>query len=298
VVTADGTILVASETENADLFWAVRGAGPGFFGVVAEYTLRLFPAPGAIITSTFYYPLELAAELGESASGIARQLPQPIELTISISAAPPAIADRCGTSKGWTCSLSATAFAETTGTAPSMLSALDGCALAAKRLFKTANLPTPIEMLHDMNAVTTPADHRYLTDTLWTDSSPANMLTAACERFLAAPSSKSILLLSFATGAETLQLPDCAYSMGGEALLICSAMWERPEEDAANAAWHQATMAELDRYAVGHYVGESDIISDPGRAERSYSKTSWSRLKTLREKYDPDGLFHGFFNLP
>src|SRR5713101_5312982 len=33
VVIADGTLVVASEKENADLLWAVRGAGPGFFGV-------------------------------------------------------------------------------------------------------------------------------------------------------------------------------------------------------------------------------------------------------------------------
>src|SRR5215472_7594847 len=64
VVTADGSLVVASEQENADLLWAVRGAGPGFFGVVTEYTLRLFPAPGAIMTSNYHYPLELAPEAG------------------------------------------------------------------------------------------------------------------------------------------------------------------------------------------------------------------------------------------
>jgi FAD/FMN-containing dehydrogenase len=41
VVLADGTLVHASETENADLFWAARGAGPGFFGVVVRFHLRL-----------------------------------------------------------------------------------------------------------------------------------------------------------------------------------------------------------------------------------------------------------------
>ena len=45
VVMADGNLVSASETQNSDLLWAVRGAGPGFFGVVTEYTLRLYPAP-------------------------------------------------------------------------------------------------------------------------------------------------------------------------------------------------------------------------------------------------------------
>jgi len=53
----------------------------------------------------------------------------------------------------------------------------------------------------------------------------------------------------------------------------------------------------LDEYAIGHYVGESDIVADPRRAERSFSKPNWERLKMLRQKYDPDGLFHGVFSL-
>ena len=47
VVTADGELVRASEDENADLFWAARGAGPGFFGVVTRFHLRTLPTPGA-----------------------------------------------------------------------------------------------------------------------------------------------------------------------------------------------------------------------------------------------------------
>ncbi|MBV8452276.1 MAG: FAD-binding oxidoreductase [Deltaproteobacteria bacterium] len=298
VVTAEGNLVVASAEENEDLLWAVRGAGPGFFGVVTEYTLQVFPAPGAIMTSNYYYPLELAAELGGWVGGIARELPKQVELTIFLSAAPASIADSCKASRGWVCSISATAFAESMGAAASMLKPLDSCPLAAKCLLTEANLPTPIETLHDMNAISTPKEHRSLVDTLWTNSPPMDVLATSREHFLDAPSLKSIELMSFSTGAQPSQLPDCAYSMSGDALLICSAVWEQPEDDAANAAWHRATVAALDKYAIGHYIGESDIVADPGRAERSYSKSSWQRLKALREKYDPDELFHGAFSMP
>jgi hypothetical protein len=77
--------------------------------------------------------------------------------------------------------------------------------------------------------------------------------------------------------------------MGGDALLICSTAWEDPQDDAVNAAWHRDTIAALDQYAVGHYIGESDIIADPRRAERSFSEQSWQRLQELRVKYDPEG---------
>src|SRR5262249_24971841 len=42
VVIADGDVLVASEKQNPDLLWAIRGAGPGFFGVVTEFSLRVY----------------------------------------------------------------------------------------------------------------------------------------------------------------------------------------------------------------------------------------------------------------
>ena len=45
LVLADGGLVHADETENADLFWAARGSGPGFFAVVARFHLKLRPRP-------------------------------------------------------------------------------------------------------------------------------------------------------------------------------------------------------------------------------------------------------------
>ena len=83
--------------------------------------------------------------------------------------------------------------------------------------------------------------------------------------------------------------------MTAQALLLCYAVWEREEDDPANAAWHSEAIAALDKFAVGHYVGESDIVTTALRAERSYAPANWKRLQLLREKYDPSGLFLGHF---
>jgi hypothetical protein len=40
--------------------------------------------------------------------------------------------------------------------------------------------------------------------------------------------------------------------MRGDALVLCYAVWERHEDDAANTAWQRATITALDQFAVGH----------------------------------------------
>ncbi|KAG6291897.1 hypothetical protein E4U09_003656 [Claviceps aff. purpurea] len=48
VVTADGQVRKASEKENPDLFWALRGAGASF-GIVTKFTVRTQPEPGNVV---------------------------------------------------------------------------------------------------------------------------------------------------------------------------------------------------------------------------------------------------------
>ena len=58
VVTADGKFLTASESENEDLFWALRGGG-GNFGVVTSFEYRLHPVD-MVHAGIIIYPLEHA----------------------------------------------------------------------------------------------------------------------------------------------------------------------------------------------------------------------------------------------
>jgi len=61
VVTADGRFLVASATENPDLFWALRG-GAGNFGVVTSFAYQLHPV-GAVLAGLVVWPLARAKEV-------------------------------------------------------------------------------------------------------------------------------------------------------------------------------------------------------------------------------------------
>ncbi len=61
VVTADGEVVTASESEHADLFWALRGGG-GNFGVVTTFEYRLHPV-AEIYGGPIAYPMDRAADV-------------------------------------------------------------------------------------------------------------------------------------------------------------------------------------------------------------------------------------------
>lgn len=62
VVTADGKLRRASASENADLFWGVRG-GSGNFGIVTEFEFRLHPLQREVIAGTLRFPLTKARDM-------------------------------------------------------------------------------------------------------------------------------------------------------------------------------------------------------------------------------------------
>jgi FAD/FMN-containing dehydrogenase len=292
VVTADGHTVVANHEQHADLLWAIRGAGPGFFAVAIQYFLKLYKAPRAITTSSYYYPLQRIEEVGTWAGSVARQMSSVVELNIFLVPAPSALAKQCRFSNGFVGILSATAFVDTAQEAIATLGLLETCPVASECLHMEVNQPTSLAALLEKSGRLWPERHRYLADTLWSNSPPAQMLGTVRDYFLQAPSPKSVAICSFSTGlADSPILPDAAFSMTAGTLLLCYAIWECPEDDASNAVWHRETIAALEPFAVGHYVGESDIASHPAHAERSFARENWCRLQALRRKYDPDALF-------
>src|SRR5512132_1394284 len=62
VVTADGEIVVASEQENPDLFWALRGGG-GNFGIVTNFTFKLQPLDPTVLAGMMAWNMDQAPEV-------------------------------------------------------------------------------------------------------------------------------------------------------------------------------------------------------------------------------------------
>ena len=89
VVTAQGEIVTASEEENADLFWAIRGGG-GNFGVVTSFEYRLHPVGPIVLAGMVFYALEDAPEVLRFYRELVAEAPDELTTIFELSVAPPA----------------------------------------------------------------------------------------------------------------------------------------------------------------------------------------------------------------
>ena len=89
VVTADGQIRRASETESSDLFWAIRGGG-GNFGVVTEFEFALHPVGPIVQVALLFWDLERGGDVLRLGRELGGSLPAEINVVIAGLNAPPA----------------------------------------------------------------------------------------------------------------------------------------------------------------------------------------------------------------
>jgi FAD/FMN-containing dehydrogenase len=57
VVTAEGHLLHADKDQNSELYWAARGCGPGFPGIITRFHLQTRPASKVMRSSAYIYPV-------------------------------------------------------------------------------------------------------------------------------------------------------------------------------------------------------------------------------------------------
>jgi len=86
LVTANGDIVTASDSENPSLFWAVRGAGANF-GIVTSATYEIFDAPnnGQLVEADFAYSGSVNASLWELLQSWDTTYPREMGLTLAAS---------------------------------------------------------------------------------------------------------------------------------------------------------------------------------------------------------------------
>ncbi|MFV8132123.1 FAD-binding oxidoreductase [Streptomyces syringium] len=292
-VTADGRTVGCGETDHPDLFWAARGAGPGFFAVVTRFRLALHPHPGAVVTTGLTFPLADTARVAAWAEATAAGLPANVETALVLTASGEATRHAPSSPR---ITVGMTAFAATREEAAAALAVADACPLADSAVSRQPPTPTSFADLHAGAGSAWPPEHRYAADTLWSPESYETQLSGVADAVARAPSAKSLVLAPVRPVSETpALLRNMAFSPLGASYLVCYAIWDDPAGDAVNQRWLREAMAAADPSGLGgHYIAETDLEADASRARRAYAPADWDRLQELKAAWDPENLFQSY----
>lgn len=278
VVTADGRLLTASETENADLFWALRGGG-GNFGVVTAFKYRLHPV-GQVLGGMLLYPLDQAAAMLRFYRDLCPTLPDEAEANAALLTSPDGVP------------------------VAALLLGYNGPieegerVLAPIRRFGTpiADLVAPMSygerqvLLDEPNAVH--GLHRYWRSAFTEQLSDAliDTLVEAAGRF---SSPLNALLMFYIHGAAT-RVPASAMAFSARRPqwdFDAIGAWADPSQAAQHIGWVRALWTRLEPHLKGSvYVNHITDDDQPEKVRASFGENH-ARLRKIKAAYDPGNLF-------
>jgi len=278
VVTAAGEVVTASDEENQDLFWALRGGG-GNFGVVTSFEYQAHPM-STVYGGQVVHPASRARE----ALGFFRELTQaaPDELTVYFSLFPDPAAPGEKLAAMIACHCGDPTAAEAD------LKPLRQFGPPAADLIQ----PMPYPVINTLSDGGYPKGaFNYWKSAFFTDLSdaPVDIMIDALDR---CPSPMSGLAIVPYLGAVTrvdATATAFAHREPGYSLLIV-AQWLDPRETEPNITWARETFEALHPYMANRsYV--NNLTAEDGRMVHHVWGANYQRLVTVKRRYDSDNIF-------
>lgn len=283
VVTPDGEILLADDNNHADLIWAARGHGAGFFAAITAYHLRLHPLPRAIFASIDSFKASSAPALADW-------------LTAAVTAAHPSAEIGCFLLSHWDSGepavvLRVSVCADSEEEARARIASFASPPAAAERIGERREETPAFTDLFKMSPM--PAGKRVAADHMWSDAPIGELLLATYEVAAQSPHS-TVDLIGFGGCGHAARPEHGALSVGGGTGAGIYAIWDDPVDDEANRAWVRRMDIALGPFRTGRYVGEADLTAGPERRAECFTPEALARLEAIRSRYDPGGLFFAY----
>jgi hypothetical protein len=219
VVTADGELIHADDTTNADYMWAARGAGSGYFGVVTRFYLGLQPMPESMLLSIYVYPMDAFADVVPWCLEAVRQLPRFVEPFL-FGMQPPEADEPL-------VFVFAAAYADSEQEGRDALAVFESCPAIDRALERRFATPTSFPELYGfMESGARPG--RYAVDGMWTHEPPAVIAPEIHELFTSIPTSKCAV---FVMPWDDADVPNGAFSLQAPLYISATAVWDDEEDD-------------------------------------------------------------------
>ena len=288
VVTAAGQVLRVSDSEHADLFWALRGGG-GNFGIVTSFEYRLHPVGPEILGGAIAWRGEDAPQVLKAFADFSAKAPRELTSVAVLRRAPPA---------PW--------LPKEVHGQPIVAIFIchsgkpeDGEALLAplRALGQpVADIVTrrPYTQMQSLLDGTQPKGRRYYWKSHYLPRVDDRMIALATEHAARIRSPHSAILM-FQIGGALNEEP-AGHSPAGNRdaayVLNIAGSWESAADDAPNMAWARDCFEATRPCSTGGtYVNFLTEEEGRDRIAAAYSAADLDKLATLKRKVDPDNLF-------
>jgi FAD/FMN-containing dehydrogenase len=286
IVTADGKFVHASDSENPDLFWAIRGGG-GNFGIVTSFEFRLHRIGPEVISGLIVHPLAQARDLLRRYCEIAAAAPDELTCWAVMRAAPP-LPFLPKEVHGTGVIVFAACYA---GPMQDAASAMAPLRAMGKPIADVIG-PHPFAGWQAaFDPLLTPGARNY-----WKSHSFAalddGLIDMLCDNAGALPSPETEIFLAQLGGAiNRVPAAATAYPHRDVGFVVnVHARWRDPADDARCTAWARSVFDACAPFATGGtYV--NFIPEDDGSGVAGAYLGNAKRLAAVKAKHDPQNLF-------
>jgi FAD/FMN-containing dehydrogenase len=285
VVTATGRLVHASETENPELFWGLRGGG-GNFGIVTQFELELHAVGPMVYAGPIFYAADDAAAVLRLFREWSPEAPDDFTTLVSLMTAPPlpVIPEEWHGKK----------VAAFIATSAGPLEEGDGL---------VSEFRTVAEPIADLLGPMPYSVIQTLIDPLWPKGIQAyfkstnlsglddGLIDALCEQQLAAPGPQCEIHVHQMGGAVA-RVPSDATAFPERSmpfLLNAVTGWHDAAEAEVHTEWARTVVAAAGDAATGR--GYSNFQADEDAIGISYGPDTYARLVALKDEYDPTNVF-------
>jgi FAD/FMN-containing dehydrogenase len=294
VVLADGSVVRASEAENSDLLWGLRGGG-GNFGVVTSFEYRLHPIGPEVAFVSTIYPIDDIEQILRGWRDYSEQAPDEVTPDFYVwgmPAAPGVPAEMVGMPIVFIAGMYA------------------GPATEGERLLKPLReLATPIA---DESGVAPYVQVQSASDPLfpngllnyWKSLTLKTLDNGGIDAVLRVsherPTPQTLIALRFLGGAMS-RVPEEATAYGNRSALYnlsVDATWTDPAISDEMVAWTRSVWNELqEATGAGIYLNFAGFGEENSTLAQLAYRSNHERLVALKRQYDPTNLFRTNVNI-
>jgi FAD/FMN-containing dehydrogenase len=277
MVTAAGNVVRASQTENPDLFWGLRGGG-GNFGVVTHFEFRLHSVGTRTLVAEYTFPIEHALSKLRRWRDLSAHAPRQATFTAVVGGDEPAV------TVGFV-------WVGDPDQGRQLLPALQALGRpVSERVYE----PSYVELQSRDDNV-----GQHGLRTYWKGHYLRELPDTAVEAFLLRGTAEGtgewlpeVTLQAYGGAIADVPDADTAFSHRGTLFeYVAMSHWTDPAEDTGRIAVARRCAAALAPFASGVYV---NVLSDEGAegVRRAYPAGTLARLTALKNAYDPQNVFH------